>query len=224
MNIYLAAPLFNPMQTVLNENIISSLEAVGHKVWAPQRDGILCPKDASIEERQRIFMMDVEEVYKADCVVAVLDYLGVNIFSIPVPANDREEASDRINESLISDETELISLLNKIINNAKNKIPTSHLRGQLLAKLSHRISLPDSGTIYEMGVAYPQHIPVIGFSQCRSFNLMLTESVVALVSNIQMLVEALKKLDQAIKLGNTPDGLKLLMELKLSGHNMEMEE
>jgi len=75
MNIYLAGPFFNEQSKAVLYKILACLEGqLGHKVWAPMRDGILCPKDANREMRLKVFNLNCEQLHWADCVVALLDY------------------------------------------------------------------------------------------------------------------------------------------------------
>jgi len=74
MNIYLAGPFFNSESKAVLNTILVQLEMWGHKVWAPMRDGILCPKDADRKMRLKVFQLDCEQLHWAECVVALLDY------------------------------------------------------------------------------------------------------------------------------------------------------
>lgn len=74
MKIYLAGPFFNEESKRVLNSILTKLESLGHKVWAPMRDGITCPKDADRKMRLKVFQLDCEQLYWAECVVALLDY------------------------------------------------------------------------------------------------------------------------------------------------------
>ena len=75
MQIYLAGPFFNKESKDVLGTILGCLEEqLGHQVWAPMRDGILCTKDADREMRRRVFVLDCERLHWAECVVALLDY------------------------------------------------------------------------------------------------------------------------------------------------------
>lgn len=71
MKLYLAAPLFTEHERSANQTLCDELEAVGHQVFLPQRDGLLL-HDLPGSERE-IFQKDVAEVSGAGCLVAVLD-------------------------------------------------------------------------------------------------------------------------------------------------------
>jgi len=75
VKLYLAAPLFNPTERAFNARLCADLEAAGHDVFLPQRDGIESEAiDASGEERmERVFELDRRGVIEAEGVVAVLD-------------------------------------------------------------------------------------------------------------------------------------------------------
>jgi len=75
MNIYLAGPFFNEESRKVLYSILGVIEGLcGHKVWAPMRDGILCPLNADREMRLKVFTLDCEQLHRVDCVVALLDY------------------------------------------------------------------------------------------------------------------------------------------------------
>ncbi|MGO8974331.1 MAG: nucleoside 2-deoxyribosyltransferase [Steroidobacteraceae bacterium] len=75
--LYFAAPLFTPWERILNERLVSKLEAV-YTVFLPQRDGLLLPgSDLSSYEFQlssrRVFEMDVNAIKASSVIFAVLD-------------------------------------------------------------------------------------------------------------------------------------------------------
>lgn len=75
--IYLAAPLFNPMERAFNEDMARSLEPIVD-VFLPQRDGALLTKlvagGQSVDAaRRRIFDGDTAAIESCHAVVAVLD-------------------------------------------------------------------------------------------------------------------------------------------------------
>ena len=72
--IYLAGPFFNDNSREVLIAMLRILEEEGLKVFAPMRDGVMCPKDADKATRQAVFQMDVQEIDKAQLVVALLDY------------------------------------------------------------------------------------------------------------------------------------------------------
>lgn len=82
MRVYFAAPLFSEAEKQYNEAVVELLEAEGHSVFLPQRDGlegidslirtepdVADPADAM----QKIFELDYGEVRNADVVTALLD-------------------------------------------------------------------------------------------------------------------------------------------------------
>lgn len=74
MRIYLASPFFNEVSREVVAEILEVLEKAEHKVFAPMRDGIMCPKDASWEKRQEVFKLDCQAIFDSELVVALLDY------------------------------------------------------------------------------------------------------------------------------------------------------
>lgn len=82
MRIYFAAPLFNEAEKQYNRELVEQLEAAGHSVFLPQRDGIegldsLIETDPDIEDTadamRAVFELDHAEIREADLVTALLD-------------------------------------------------------------------------------------------------------------------------------------------------------
>lgn len=80
MQIYFAAPLFSQAELTFNEQLTETLEADGHEVFLPQRDGIEIAElyeqpdiDDVADVMNRIFEIDRDAVYESDVLTAVLD-------------------------------------------------------------------------------------------------------------------------------------------------------
>lgn len=80
MQVYFAAPLFCQAELTYNESVATELEAAGHDVFLPQRDGMETTDvsdrpdiDSKVEMMQAIFELDRSEVQAADALTAVLD-------------------------------------------------------------------------------------------------------------------------------------------------------
>lgn len=82
MRIYFAAPLFNEAELQYNRDVVELLEAAGHSVFLPQRDGIegldtLIESDPEVTDTydamRKIFEIDYAEIQDADVVTALLD-------------------------------------------------------------------------------------------------------------------------------------------------------
>lgn len=76
MQLYFAAPLFNPMEREFNKRLCDRLETAGHDVFLPQRDGVESLDEEFESDAERMaatFDLDREGVVDADAVVAVLD-------------------------------------------------------------------------------------------------------------------------------------------------------
>lgn len=80
MQVYFAAPLFCEAELQYNETIATHLEAAGHDVFLPQRDGMETTDldahddiDTTEEMMDAIFNLDRRRVYEADVLTAVLD-------------------------------------------------------------------------------------------------------------------------------------------------------
>lgn len=67
--IYLAAPLFNPTERRLNEEVCQRLEELGYKVYLPQRDGGRAELGDSVSD---LYKKDVEALNKCNMCVAIL--------------------------------------------------------------------------------------------------------------------------------------------------------
>lgn len=75
--VYLAAPLFNPMERQFNAQL-AQIMTRAFEVFLPQRDGLLVvdllSKGMDIEQAKRIvFERDVDALHSCDIVMAVLD-------------------------------------------------------------------------------------------------------------------------------------------------------
>lgn len=81
MRIYFAAPMSSDAELAYNEEVCARLEADGHEVFLPQRDGILgldsLYERPGIETEEdalaEIFYLDHDEIKKADLVTAIID-------------------------------------------------------------------------------------------------------------------------------------------------------
>jgi nucleoside 2-deoxyribosyltransferase len=78
MIVYFAAPLFSVGERQFNEQLTHKIEALGYRVFLPQRDGAergAPPYDAMTGEEwsQAVFRLDVEQLLAADVLVFVLD-------------------------------------------------------------------------------------------------------------------------------------------------------
>lgn len=78
MLIYLAGPLFSEAERQFNERLTQRLEAIGFKVFLPQRDGVereKQPYDAMTPEDRRhaMFHLDKTRILEADVFLFVLD-------------------------------------------------------------------------------------------------------------------------------------------------------
>jgi len=78
MLIYFAGPLFSEAEKRFNQHLTDRLEAIGYRVFLPQRDGIELNKppydNQTIEERRiAIFQLDVSKVLEADVFLFILD-------------------------------------------------------------------------------------------------------------------------------------------------------
>jgi nucleoside 2-deoxyribosyltransferase len=163
MRIYLASPFFNDEARKVCVGLLESMERNGHSVFAPMRDGIMCPKDAPWKKRKEVFELDCRAIIEANLIVAVLDY--------PLPI------------------TEQIYLHQKTPDGPDKLIP---------------ISLPDSGTVFEMGIMHAMATQagdkwkgIVGYSgnPKLGLNLMLEQACQAIVNNFKDLLIVLNFLE-----------------------------
>lgn len=78
MLIYVAGPLFSEAERRFNLDLTTELEALGFRVFLPQRDGVECdspPYDAMTpdERRRAMFELDKSQIIAADVFLFVLD-------------------------------------------------------------------------------------------------------------------------------------------------------
>lgn len=78
MLLYLAGPLFSEAERQFNRRLAEKLEAMGFRVFLPQRDGVAADKSpyeaVSREERRRaMFDLDRDKILDADVFLFVLD-------------------------------------------------------------------------------------------------------------------------------------------------------
>ncbi len=77
--IYVAAPLFNEMELMRNEEIGDILEKMGYVIYLPQRDGgavykLIEERDADEDEiEERIFGYDIEAMNECDILLFLMD-------------------------------------------------------------------------------------------------------------------------------------------------------
>ncbi len=76
--IYVAAPLFSEAELAFNASLCAHLEAAGHEVFLPQRDGVEAgkPPYASMtpdQRRRATFELDRERILACDVFLIVLD-------------------------------------------------------------------------------------------------------------------------------------------------------
>jgi nucleoside 2-deoxyribosyltransferase len=76
--IYFAAPLFSEAELAFNADLTAELEAAGHEVFLPQRDGVEAGKppysSMTPEQRRRAtFELDRERIVACDVFLIVLD-------------------------------------------------------------------------------------------------------------------------------------------------------
>lgn len=76
--IYFAAPLFSEAELAFNADLCAALEAAGHEVFLPQRDGVEankapCSSMTPPERRRAMFALDRDRILACDVFLIVLD-------------------------------------------------------------------------------------------------------------------------------------------------------
>lgn len=72
--IYLAGPGFDDEQLRVIHNLEELLEdKLGFEVYSPFRDGITLKPNSSMEDRDKVFEENVNEIYKSDILIAISD-------------------------------------------------------------------------------------------------------------------------------------------------------
>ena len=135
----------------------------------------------------------------------VLESAGVDFFSPrlqhgggtgvkqPVPTVGSRDMAERVfrkNFEEIEDCTAMLAVLDYLLP------PGDGLALVNGGNVQRFLSLPDTGTIWEMGVAYGQGIPVTGFmvSPQSYMNLMLTQSMHGVITSYEMLRESAEEM------------------------------
>ena len=156
--VYLAAPFFNVYQTAFLEIIETSLTECGIPYYSPRRDATpFHPGDRGTENvPEQTFSDNLNGIAGCGLMVAVLDYLlpmNFGTYLVEMPTP---------NEELV------------------RQLPMpSHQKNVRMKP----ISLPDSGTTFEMGVASGFNIPILGFlaNPTTTINLMLAVATKGIV-------------------------------------------
>ena len=194
-SIYVAGPFFNPEQKKLYEDTVSLVEKYCN-AYNVLRDGIFCPPNADIATQQKAFDINANKIEECDALVAILDYVGVNLLT-KIPA-DYRNSSD---------------FLMKQYEDHMAPDPESSGLGTL--GYYRQIHLPDTGTVWEMGAAYMSRKPVIGLMTSKQkVNLMLARGTVCIANSFEQLHRVLPILVPALDDENKLPSA--IIELRLS--------
>lgn len=80
LKIYLAGPAFNPKQRQLTRELELFLENENYMVFSPFRDGIVIKPDDNEKIKRKAFLWNCEKIKEADVILAILDYVGAELF------------------------------------------------------------------------------------------------------------------------------------------------
>ena len=71
-------PFFNPLQRWYYEETVNVVER-HMKAYSVTRDGVVCPPTAPPEQQEQSFHLNAQKVEGCEAMVAILDYLGVDL-------------------------------------------------------------------------------------------------------------------------------------------------
>jgi len=237
--VYVASPFFNDVQRTGLKKIEEAIESVGFKLFSPSRDGIVCPPNGTKEQRLAAFKINIEKISESCAVVAWVDWLN------PSGCQTRviREVDSKINIPLPKELLELVAVgaqVKKQVDDArkgkKSVILPQHMQRPEDLKIPNSIdmrlgstqhideyvtpplNLPDIGTVFEMGIAHTQNIPIFSLSMVGGpLNLMLAEAVVSHSCSIDELKIAIGKFLPVALEPATEEYVRVVSELKMSG-------
>jgi len=166
--VYLAAPFFNPLQMELVRRIEERLAAAKHIAWFSPRlqhgDLPSVPPVRTTDQAKEILERNVNEVRLASLVLAVVDWL--------VPIGQYVRQFRLLPGSDVYENGQLVRF-------------GGEPRGPVL-------NLPDTGTVWETGLAYGLRIPVVMFTTAKSpiqrkINVMLAQSAEGVLCDLDEL-------------------------------------
>ena len=153
MLIYFAAPLFNAAEKRFNIRLTEKLEALGYRVFLPQRDGIEQEEQAAdtaskVRLQRDIFHLDKSRVFEADIFLFVLDGRvpdeGACVELGLAYAHKELQGSSKL---LIGIQTDVRAAFPEAKLNPMLKIPLAHIADDEEELLSVLKRYRDTGTI-----------------------------------------------------------------------------
>jgi nucleoside 2-deoxyribosyltransferase len=238
---YIASPFFNPSQIAGVRELEKALESCGYEVYSPCRDGKICPPNGSIAERQDAFKENCCQIEAADLVVAWLDWLlqpGLQVRVIGDLADTLPVEFPPQIQQLVQAGAQAMGIS---FGASKKSIllPGEAAQGEAPKGLnvvlqqpaalttihSPALNVPDSGTVWEVGYAYAQDVPVFSVSLIgQKLNIMLTESVVCHAVSMDELKSNLSKYLPVALEPCSAEWIDITSELKVTGaHKGEVQ-
>lgn len=100
LKLYLASPWFNPEQDEREQRVKSRLRELGFEVFSP-REASELPNDASEEDQQKVFDIDVDNIISNDAVFAITNGKDMGTIWETGFAFGYSRASDKVNVPII---------------------------------------------------------------------------------------------------------------------------
>lgn len=203
MKIYLAAPFFYPAQVAVVEEIEQTIEKAGYELISPRRLMVL-PKDATQEDRKKVWLANINGLESAEIVVAQIAGLG-------------RRAQDVINKSLQSEidhltqrESEVNAISVEMGVRATVRLQTTQSIQKMLQRVMDSAAFPayaDEGTLWEIGYAAALHrhsegpkIILYAPDATVRINVMLTgDANEVVVGPASLLLDAIERAKQGIR-------------------------
>jgi nucleoside 2-deoxyribosyltransferase len=163
---YLAGPFFNSVQIALIETLEKRFSDNCLRIYSPRQIDLNRKGPPNAEDAAAIFRANVDNIRDSRCMFAVLDWL--------MP-NDRQL---RIVETP---------------DYSEDYGPRGRLLGEIRQSLhiySPPLNLPDTGTVWEMGLAYAIPRPIVIYTERppeAGLNLMLTQGTMGVVRGLDEL-------------------------------------
>jgi nucleoside 2-deoxyribosyltransferase len=212
--VYLAGPFFNPTQLALMESVETVLQGAGVPLYSPRLvNGIGVPEGTDPAWTQRswltIFQNNCSAIEESCWVLAVLDYAGVTLCTerktecTACTGIGHIEHIHALQPSCLQQKT----YDDKVMVYVPGVYQTClECRGTgRVPSLGPEVVLPDMGTVWEIGYAYGQGLPIVGYFQKQQdspMNVMLAHSLWGIVYGLDELQEGLTTGISEVKRGN----------------------
>jgi nucleoside 2-deoxyribosyltransferase len=198
--VYLASPFFNDKQLAMVKLLEILIENAGYECCSPHRDGTFVQPNDPPEIAQKVFYCNVAEATGATIMVANIDWLlpdNHEVRTVSWPEEVDMEFSRSKKDRVVSGAGAI-----KIDPSVMGP-PTKERNVCMAGVHSPALNVPDSGTVFEMGLAFAANVPLITVSQHdKPLNLMLIHAVVAHCAGSDALASLSMVLGQLKKFGH----------------------